>query len=194
MTGYVKLFGSILGSSVWAGPDSELRVWIAILALKGRDHVVRISVPGLATVARVSLEECRTALAKFKAPDLDSTSPEYEGRKIRDLPTGGWLVLNGAKYAKMLSLEDRREYQRIKQAEYRARKDLGSAGQRLEERAETPEQLLRAQELNGGLKPGFLGSHGPEAQEAVQRPAAARINAAVDDIPDPDSPGGFPEV
>ena len=122
MTGYVKLFQSILGSSVWAGPDSDLRVWIAILALKDRTHVVRISPPGLATIARVSLEACRVALDKFRAPDPDSTSKEFEGRKIKDLPEGGFLVLNGAKYAAMLSMEQRREYQRLKQAEYRKRR------------------------------------------------------------------------
>ncbi len=122
MTGYVKLFQSILGSSIWAGPDPELRVWIAILALKNRQHVVRISPPGLATIARVDLEACRRALDKFRAPDPDSTSKEFKGRKIEDLPEGGYLVLNGAKYAAMLSLEERREYQRTKQAEYRKRR------------------------------------------------------------------------
>lgn len=130
MTGFVKLFQSILGSSIWAGPDYELRVWIAMLVLKDRHHIVRMSVAGLANVARVTVEQCRTALKKFTEPDPDSTSKEYEGRKIKELPEGGWLVLNGEKYAKMLSLEERREYNRIKQAEYRKmKKEIGRKAQ-----------------------------------------------------------------
>jgi hypothetical protein len=129
MTGYVKIFQSLLGSSIWAGPDPDLRVWIAILVLKDRDHVVRISVPGLATIARVELEQCRGALERFRSPDPDSTSKEYEGRKIQDLDQGGFLVLNGEKYKKMLSREDRLEYQRRKQSEYRKRrKGVGGDG------------------------------------------------------------------
>lgn len=121
MSTFVKLFQSILGSSIWAADDASLRVWIALLVLKDRHHVVRISVVGLANIARVSVEQCKQALEKFRAPDPDSTSKEFEGRKIEDLPEGGWLILNGQKYADMLSYEERKEYWRQKQAEYRKR-------------------------------------------------------------------------
>lgn len=121
MTTFVKLFQSILGSSIWAGDDASLRVWIALLVLKDRHHVVRISVVGLANIARVNVEQCKAALDKFRSPDPDSTSKEFEGRKIEDLPEGGWMILNGQKYAEMLSYEERKEYWRQKQAEYRKR-------------------------------------------------------------------------
>lgn len=93
-----------------------------MLVLKSREQIVRISVPGLAQVSRVTVEECKQALEMFRNPDNDSTSKAHEGRKIKDLPDGGWLVLNGAAYSKMLSYEERKEYQRVKQAEYRKRK------------------------------------------------------------------------
>ena len=35
---------------------------------------------------------------------------------------GGWEILNGEKYQQKLSYEERKEYNRKKQAEYRARK------------------------------------------------------------------------
>jgi hypothetical protein len=122
MIGYVKLFQSILGSTIWASEDWMLRVWIAILVLKDRNHVVRMSVVGLANIARVTVEQCKEALQKFQEPEKDSTSQEYEGRRIEALAAGGWKVLNGEKYRMMLSLEERREYNRSKQAEYRKRK------------------------------------------------------------------------
>jgi hypothetical protein len=83
---------------------------------------VRMSVLGLANISRVSVEECREALRLFQEPDLESSSPEHEGRKIRVLDGGGWLVLNGERYSKLLSYEERKEYNRQKQAEYRRRR------------------------------------------------------------------------
>jgi hypothetical protein len=93
-----------------------------MLVLKNRDHVVKMSIQGLANIARVSAEECKAALAKFKEPDEDSTNKANEGRKIREIEGGGWLILNGEYYARLLSWDERREYNRAKQAEYRARK------------------------------------------------------------------------
>ncbi len=122
MTGYCKLFQSILGSSIWFGTEAELRTWIALLVLKDRDHVVKMSTQGLSNIAKVDPDACRAALEKFKEPDKDSTNKANEGRKIRELEGGGWLVLNGEHYAKLLSWDERREYNRAKQAEYRARK------------------------------------------------------------------------
>jgi hypothetical protein len=122
MTGYCKLFQSILGSSIWFGTEAELRTWIAMLVLKDRDHVVKMSARGLANIARVTPDECRAALAKFQEPDPDSTNKANEGRKIRQLEEGGWLVLNGEYYARLLSWDERKEYNRIKQQEYRDKK------------------------------------------------------------------------
>lgn len=124
MTGFCKVFQSILGSSIWFGTEAELRTWIAMLVLKDRNHVVKMSLLGLANIARVTVEECQAALDKFKSPDLHSTNKANEGRKIQELPEGGWLVLNGEYYAKLLSYEERREYNRAKQAEHRKRRKV----------------------------------------------------------------------
>lgn len=131
MNSFVKLFEHILGSSVWAEDDKTLRVWITFLVMKNAKHIVRGSPVGIAHLARVSVEECRRAIQKFESPDPDSTSQEYEGRRIQKVPEGGWLVLNGAKYAAMLSKQDRLEYNRQKMAECRARKAALNSGQPL---------------------------------------------------------------
>ena len=128
MSGYAKIFEAILESTVW-GLSKEARIlWITILVKKDRRQVVRASVPGLAHAARLSVDETRAALAELEAPDPDSQSQDQEGRRIVRLPDGGWFVVNGAKYRDMLSLDDRREYQRVKQAEYRAAKKAAAAG------------------------------------------------------------------
>lgn len=96
-------------------------VWITMLAMADRDGVVWASVPGLAHRAGVGLGECRVALEKFLGPDLESRTTENEGRRIEAVD-GGWRLLNHGKYRSMLSAQERREYNRVKQAEYRKRR------------------------------------------------------------------------
>lgn len=164
VNGYVKLFQSILGSSIWAGTDADLRVWIAMLVLKDRHHVVRLSLPGLANIARVSLQDCAAAIIKFQQPDKYSTSTEFEGRKIQELGQGGWLVLNGQKYADMLSYDQRLEYQRVKQAEYRARRKLRGLTLTADSK-KIVERMLTGGDMTKGIQAG--GGRGRKGKAAA---------------------------
>jgi hypothetical protein len=125
--GFTKLFSSILLSSIWMEDQDTRLVWITLLALANRKGVVEASGPGIANAARVSIEACDAALKKFQEPDEDSRSEQFEGRRIQRVE-GGWLLLNYARYRATLSESDRTDYQRIKQAEYRAKKKVKSKG------------------------------------------------------------------
>lgn len=92
-----------------------------MLALADRNGLVEASVPGLGNVAKVSLEKTEEALRVLEAPDKWSRSQEHEGRRVAKVD-GGWMILNHGKYREKLSEGDRREYQRVKQAEYRSRR------------------------------------------------------------------------
>lgn len=118
MSGFTKLFNSILASTVWREDSSTRLVWITMLAMADRRGVVEASVPGLADFARVPVQDCRTALEKLAAPDPDSRSQTREGRRIEAIP-GGWFLINFAEYRNKLSADERREYNRIKKAESR---------------------------------------------------------------------------
>jgi len=107
-------------STIWREPDHVRILWITMLAIKDRWHVVNASVPGLADAARISIKQCEEALEILSSPDPHSRSKEFEGRRI-DECDGGWVILNGEKYRNKMSLDERREYNRIKQQEYRAR-------------------------------------------------------------------------
>lgn len=97
MTGFNKLFSSIVTSSLWSEDDQTVRVWITLLALKDASGIVEGSVPGLARIANVPRDHFEKALAKFASPDPDSRDldrhPEREGRRIEKVP-GGWRILN----------------------------------------------------------------------------------------------------
>jgi hypothetical protein len=119
--GYTKLFSSILASSVWQEPLPTKIVWITMLALKNERHEVEASLPGLAKMAGVTMKECELAIDKFESPDKYSRNSENDGRKIVRCQTG-WKILNGEYYSRLMSADERREYQREYQKEYRKRR------------------------------------------------------------------------
>lgn len=101
---FTKLFSSITASTVWCEPDRTRLVWITMLAMA--DHAGRVhgSIPGLAHIARVPLDDCETALHTFLSPDPYSRTPDFEGRRI-EVIDGGWRLLNYAKHRALVDAE-----------------------------------------------------------------------------------------
>ena len=124
MAGYTKLFNSILASTIWRASDKTRIVWITMLAMADKDGVVEGSIPGLSDFARVSLDDCEAALKELSEPDKYSRSEEFDGRRIEEIPGTGWQLLNHGKYRAKMSDDERREYNRLKQAEWRERQKV----------------------------------------------------------------------
>jgi hypothetical protein len=118
---FTKLFNSILDSTIWQEPLQTKVVWITMLAMVDRGGEVHASIPGLAKRAGVTLQECESALECLHSPDKYSRTQEHEGRRVVEID-GGWALLNHSKYRALLSAEERREYNRLKQAQYRKEK------------------------------------------------------------------------
>lgn len=97
---YVKLFGSILDSSIWAADLATRVVWITMLAMADEYGIVYASVTGLARRAAVSDSACRKALKALASPDGESRTETHEGRRIEALE-GGWRLLNYQKYREL---------------------------------------------------------------------------------------------
>jgi len=121
MTGYTKLFGSIIASTIWRESKETKIVWITMLAMAKKDGVVEASLPGLAVLAGVTLDEAQTAVNTLLSSDQYSRTKEHEGRRITTIE-GGWHIINHAKYRAKMGSDERREYLRLKQQESRARK------------------------------------------------------------------------
>lgn len=112
------MFNSILASTIWRSDDKTRIVWITLLAMADKDGIAEGSIPGLADLARVSIEDCELALAELMAPDKYSRTTEFEGRRIEAVD-GGWMLLNHAKYRAKMSEDDMREKNRQRQAKWR---------------------------------------------------------------------------
>lgn len=116
---YVKLFSSLLDSSVWQESVATKIVWVTILMMADEQGIVYAALPGLAARAGVSREDCAAALAIFEAPDPNSRTSDHEGRRVEKIE-GGWLVLNHKLYREIRTKHQRTEAER--QRRHRANK------------------------------------------------------------------------
>jgi hypothetical protein len=121
MGGFTKLFSDIVLSSIWSEDDKTRIVWITLLATSNADGFVSASLPGLATAARVTIEECEAALAKLASPDPHSRTKDHEGRRIETVD-GGWLILNYRLYRDRTSDDPNAIAVRERMRRYRERK------------------------------------------------------------------------
>lgn len=158
---FTKLFSSIIHSTIWREPDHVRVVWITMLALADSDGYVGASIPGLADIARVSRDECQTALDLFHAPDTDSRSQQHEGRRIMTVDRG-WLILNYTNFRKKMSAEEIKERKRLWWKENRgkdARKKLDETRPtRHKQKQSTEAEILNtdSKESVGGRMPDEL--------------------------------------
>lgn len=119
---YAKIYASILDSSVWSESVATRVVWVAMLAMCNREGFVEASFSGLCRRANVSASEGREAIKALEAPDMDSKSPEWGGRRIEKVE-GGWQILNYAKYRdaqtpkQIQTAERQRRFRERRQAE-----------------------------------------------------------------------------
>ena len=97
MSGFTKLVPEILQSSIWNESSDVRIVWITLLAAKNEEGYVRGDCKTIARLANVPIAAVEQAMAAFQEPDLNSHTPDNEGRRICPAP-GGWIVLNHALY------------------------------------------------------------------------------------------------
>src|SRR6185503_3861616 len=121
MYGYTKLFQSIITSTIWQEDNNCRVLWVTILALKDHDHICRATIPGLAKICNLSIEETERYMDKFQQPDKYSRSQKDDGRRIRRVDDG-WFVINGEDYDNKLKHLERQDYIRDKVREHRAKK------------------------------------------------------------------------
>lgn len=75
-----------------------IKVFMTMLAVKERDHVVRMNAYNLAQLAKKTEAEVLQALKVLSEPDRKRLQPQpNDGRRIAKVD-GGWLILNGQKY------------------------------------------------------------------------------------------------
>lgn len=153
MSGFTKLFGSIVNSTIWREQKEVKIVWITMLALSDRDGYVESSLPGLADASRVTLVECVEALRVLASPDEYSRTKAHEGRRIAAVD-GGWMILNHAKYRAKMSAEDQKEKAKARQSRWRARKKASRTQRQVHAQAQARERRAATEYDNGNAEAG----------------------------------------
>jgi len=110
---YVKLFASILDSSIWSEDYPTRLVWITLLAMADAEGLVKASVSGVARRAAVKRLEADKAVAILLSPDKDRPDQPHDGRRL-ELIDGGWRVLNYEKYREIRTQQQMRDAMRQK--------------------------------------------------------------------------------
>lgn len=101
MTGsFVKIYGTILDSSLWSEAPHVRLLFIAMLAMADYEGTVQASVPGLARRANLSIPDTLDALEVLGQPDAFDRSGVDEGRRVREV-AGGWRLVNYGRYRDM---------------------------------------------------------------------------------------------
>lgn len=145
-----------------------------MLAMADRNGEVHASVPGLAKRAGITMQECETGLACLQAPDAYSRTKLNEGRRIKEID-GGWALLNHGKYRALLSAEERREYNRRKQAEHRANvKNVNDTSMTVND-SQLQSAMSAHTEAESEAKAEATKTVGPNGQAVVPETAKRRV-------------------
>jgi hypothetical protein len=111
------------GSMIGAGMN-VFAVWNYIIT-KGRAGAIEINPKLLAFTLGGREEDVVAALEFLQKPDPQSRSKEEGGRRIIKDGQFQYRIVNWEHYQRIKNAEDKREYNRVKQAEYRAKKVVG---------------------------------------------------------------------
>lgn len=161
-TGFVKLYGSIIHSSIWNEPDNVRLVWVTMLAMSTYHGIVEASVGGIAHAARVSKEACEDALARLQAPDPDSRDGST-GERIRRVE-GGWEIINHSRY------RDMRSPRQVKQALYQRRYEAKLKGAQPEQSEKHEHHLMLSPSLSPSSSPSQSPSESGEGEPERETP------------------------
>lgn len=119
METYAKLSSNLVTSSLWSTESLEAKVlWATMLSLKDSKGVVNGTIPGLARMAGIAIEDCEAAIERFQQPDKYSRTKDHEGRRIEEVD-GGWRFLNHKRYRDEVSREKKKQRDRERIAQKR---------------------------------------------------------------------------
>lgn len=121
---YCKLFASLYQGTL-RGRSNEILVFTNLLAHCDREGYVDKHFMAIAQEVGIDVSDVKKAIETLELPDPESRSPEHDGARLIRMDehrAWGWRVVNYGKYRSIKDEDDRREQNRLAQAEYRAKK------------------------------------------------------------------------
>ena len=119
---YGKLFDQTFTGSMMGKGTAVFAVWAYCIANASRTGRVELNPKLISTLLGASEKEIIRVLEYLTAPDPDSRTKEHDGRRLLRVGQYDYDIPNYPKYRAIRNEEERREYNRQKMAESRARK------------------------------------------------------------------------
>ncbi len=119
---YGKIFASTFTGSMFGRGPVMFSVWAFVLAHTDQTGTVELNPRLVASSLGAELNEVELAIQELCRPDDSSRNPADEGRRLIQEGQFTYRVVSHAIYQRIRTQDDRREYNRQKQAESRARK------------------------------------------------------------------------
>jgi hypothetical protein len=121
---YGKTFRSMYEGSMYGSGLNVFAVWNYCIAWCD-NGVIEVNPVKLAHTLGCEVVEVEDALKVLQAPDPQSRHKEKEGRRLVKEGQFQYRMVAWDDYQKIRNEDERREYNRVKQAQYRARKAGG---------------------------------------------------------------------
>jgi uncharacterized phage protein (TIGR02220 family) len=126
--GFTKLDEGIVHSSIWSEALATRVLWVTMLAMADSQGFVSSSRSGLLRAANIPQSDFDAAIDILESPDVDSRSPEHDGRRIQK-HDGGWVVLNYTRYREFTYSGSKSAIKKRKQRDKRGHKgDMSPKG------------------------------------------------------------------
>ncbi len=119
---YGKIFASTFTGSMFGRGPVMFSVWAFVLAHTDQTGTVELNPRLVASSLGAELNEVELAIQELCRPDESSRNPADDGRRLLREGQFTYRVVSHAIYQRIRTQDDRREYNRQKQAESRARK------------------------------------------------------------------------
>jgi hypothetical protein len=122
---YAEIHTSILDSSINSEPLHVRWVFVACCLMADFNGNFQSTVDAISRRANVPLDETKEALEMLQRPDLNSTTPDEDGRRLIRVASNTWHVVNRVKYRNMRKAEDEREATRLRVQRFREKHRSG---------------------------------------------------------------------
>lgn len=179
---YGKLFASLYQGTL-RGQSDAILVFTNMIAFADAEGFVDKHPSAIADETGLTMERVQAAIAILMAPDLESRSPENEGKRlvlIDDHRNWGWVIVNHSKYRNIKSEADRRAQNRESQKRWREKRKQDCL--RVSTRKQPSAQVEEEVDANAEAKSSLVASDGEPAMsvdEFVKRwnaiPAAKQL-------------------
>jgi len=120
---YGKIFASTFSGSMYGAGPEVFAVWSYVIA-NTIDSQVELNPLKVGHCLGMKPEDVKAVIEKLCSPDLGSNNKQHEGRRLIKEGEFAYFVVSHSIYRAMRNEDERREYNRKKQAECREKRKL----------------------------------------------------------------------